>query len=107
MKQGSCSYEEQETTISMYPKVVGRSEMYSSEPPVKRRMMKWAEQYPEEFVIEKEDDVGIFVSCPRDWFRIGPPRRVTLSPEQKASLAERMRRLRSAVEDVEKVEEEV
>jgi len=87
----AVSLEEQETTINLYPKAVDKSEIYSCEPNVKKKMLEYAEKYPDEFVITKQDEVGIFASVPRDWFKFKPPRRLTMTPEQRAAAAERMK----------------
>lgn len=88
----TISLEEQETTINLYPRVVDKSEIYSCEPNVKKKMLEYAEKYPDEFVITKQDELGIFASVPRDWFKIKPPRRLTMTPEQRAAAAERMKK---------------
>lgn len=92
MEKMHTSLEEQESTINLYPKSQGNSEFYSCEPALMKRVKKWAEMYPEEFIIEKEDEIGIFANAPRDWFSIRPPRRLTMSPEQRAAASERMKK---------------
>ena len=91
MAQLFASIEEQETTINMYPKSMGDCDIYTSEPYTKKKFRKLAEKYPE-FVIEKEDEIGIFAHAPRDWFKISPPRRLSMTPEQRAAVAERLRK---------------
>ena len=99
MEKKSVSVEEQETTFNLYPKITGTScDIYSCEPAMIKRIKKYAERYPQELKIEKEDAYGIFASCPRDWFPFKPPRRLTspMSEERKKAAAERMAAVRAA-----------
>lgn len=99
MEKKSVSIEEQETTFNLYPKASDAlCDIYSCEPAMIKRIKKYAERYPEEFKIEKEDNYGIFANCPRDWFPFRPPRRLTspMTEERKKAAAERMAAARSA-----------
>lgn len=92
MKKMSVSIDEQETTMNVFPKAAGiPCEIYSSIPSEVTRIKKYAEQYPDEVVITKEDEIGIFATAPAKWFKFTPPRRgKVLTEEEKAELRERM-----------------
>lgn len=58
------------------------------------KIKKLAEQYPDDVEIKnrpEENDGCICATMPSDWLRISPPRRVEMTEEQKAELAERLR----------------
>ena len=64
----------------------------SDEPRWKNRILKLAEEYPEDvFIIRRseENDNCIYAKVPVKWIRIKPPRQ--MSPEHKAAAAERMK----------------
>ena len=92
----SVKLDEQETVISLAPRSVGKSFIYSCEPDMKKRILKLAEKFPEGLIIEKidEDGVGIQATCTRDWFKFSPPRSLTMTAERKAELAERLKHAR-------------
>lgn len=58
----------------------------------KNRMKKLAEEHPDEVDISWEDETYVTGHVPVNWVKINPPRVYT--EEQKAEMAERMRRLR-------------
>lgn len=90
-----CAFEEQETTINMYPKKIDEmADVYTSDPVMRNKLMKLREAEPESVEIEKEDEVGLFVRVPRKWIKISIPRKVSMSEEQRAASAERLRRAR-------------
>ena len=58
------------------------------------KIKKLAEQYPDDVEIKnrpEENDGCICATMPSDWLRISPPRKVEMTEEQKAELAERLR----------------
>lgn len=58
------------------------------------KIRKLADQYPDDVEIKnrpEENDGCICATMPSDWLRISPPRKVEMSEEQKAELAERLR----------------
>lgn len=61
------------------------------------RIRKLAAEHPEEVDIkyQPEENGGyLYGTIPRTWLRIGPPPKRTMSEEQKAAAAERMRAIR-------------
>ena len=61
------------------------------------RMLKLAEQYPEEVQIlamPETNDGCLYMKCPASWLVIRHPKRVSLTDEQRAAAAERMRKWR-------------
>ena len=76
------------------------------------RMLKLAEQYPEEVQIlamPETNDGCLYMKCPASWLVIRHPKRVSLTDEQKAATAERLRasrKRRSADESEKDTEDE-
>ena len=71
----------------------------SDEQKWKTRLMKLAVKHPEKVTIRKrpeENDGCIYLTLPRDWIRVKPPRE--LSEEQKAAVAERLMKAREKAE---------
>lgn len=69
------------------------------------RIKKLAEQFPEEVqILAVNEDGSIFAHIPVRFIRVGAPRKVEMSDEQKAELAERFRLAREKIraEEVEK-----
>ena len=63
----------------------------------KNRLAKLAKEYPDqvEHLITNLDGSVVY-HVPKAWVRISPPRRVTMSEEQKAISAERLRKYRES-----------
>lgn len=58
------------------------------------RIHRLKEQFPDEVTIlaePEENDGCIYAKVPYDWLKIGPKRRVNLTDEEKAILAEKLR----------------
>lgn len=58
------------------------------------KIYKLKEKYPNEVTIEcaPDDNYGMLVAfIPKSWMKISPPKKVNLTDEQKAAMAERMR----------------
>ena len=69
------------------------------------RIKKLAEQYPEEVqILAVNDDGSVFAHIPVRFIKVGAPRKVDMSDERKAELAERFRLAREKIraEEVEK-----
>ena len=65
---------------------------------LRNRILRLAEQYPGDVRIIKtaeENDGCIYCELPSKWARISPPRKVEYSDEQRAAMAERMRKAKS------------
>ena len=61
------------------------------------RLLKLAEQRPDEAQIIKhpDDNYGyLLINIPKTWFKISPPKTRTMSEEQKAALVERLQKSR-------------
>ena len=61
------------------------------------RMRKLAEQYPDDVIIKMDDpEFGLKVLVPKTWFKEPrpPAKRGTMTDEQKAAAAERLRKAR-------------
>ena len=65
------------------------------------KIVKLKEEYPNDVVITHENaDGSICVNLPYDWFRLPKPKaKRNFTPEQKAAMAERMRKMRQAKEN--------
>ncbi len=67
----------------------------SDEPRWRNRILKLAEEHPDEVVIirrPEENDSCIYAKVPVKWIRINPPRQI--SPEAREAGAERLARYR-------------
>ena len=63
------------------------------------RMLKLAEQYPEEVQIlamPETNDGCLYMKCPASWLVIRHPKKMNITDEQKAAAAERLRKAREA-----------
>ena len=61
------------------------------------KVLKLKERYPDSVRIIKmpeENDGCIYCELPTEWFTIRPPRKVDLTDEKRAELAERMKQIR-------------
>lgn len=59
------------------------------------RIKKLAEQFPEEVqILSTNEDGSIFAHIPVRFIKVGAPRKVEMTDEQKAELAERFRQTR-------------
>ena len=60
---------------------------------LKNRVMKLAEEYPDDVEIRREPDENggfLVAKIPAKWVKITPPRRLELTDEQKEELRERL-----------------
>ena len=65
----------------------------------RNRMTKLAEQYPDDVKITvraEENDGCINALFPAKWLKIGPPRKLNYTDEQKQAIAERLQKAREA-----------
>lgn len=89
---------EQETIINMFPSGVSdKAYVYTCIPNVMNRLRKLCEDYPDQVAIMDGTD-HIDATVPREWIKIAPKRRCTLSDEQKRANAERLAAYRKAKE---------
>lgn len=66
------------------------------------RLMKLAEQYPDEVeIIERPEtnDGCLYLKCPADWLLIRHPKKMNYTEEQRAAMAERIKNIRVPKED--------
>jgi hypothetical protein len=62
----------------------------------KNRLVKLAEQHPDDVeCVAVNRDGSMMFHVPESWIKIRPPRKVNMSDERKAKLAERMRNIRN------------
>ena len=70
---------------------------YSSDSKWIARMVQLANERPDEVEIVYKDEDGMLAHCPASWFKPPkPPIKRDLAPEQRAELAERMKRARES-----------
>lgn len=68
------------------------------------RIMKLAEQYPDEVeIIERPEtnDGCLYMKCPADWLLIRHPKKMNYTEEQRAAMAERIKNIRVPKDDEE------
>lgn len=68
------------------------------------RLMKLAEQYPDEVeIIERPEtnDGCLYLKCPADWLLIRHPKKMNYTEEQRAAMAERIKSIRVPKDDEE------
>ena len=62
----------------------------------KNRLCKLAEDHPDDVeCVAVNRDGSMMFHVPKSWIKIRPPRKVNMSDERKAELAERMRNIRN------------
>lgn len=72
------------------------------------RLMKLAEQYPDEVeIIElpETNDGCLYLKCPADWLLIRHPKKMNYTEEQRAAMADRLNKIRSTKNDDEEGDE--
>ena len=85
--------EEQETSISMTPDD-NKAFVYSSDPMVVRRLLKYLSEYPDVCRLEIRDGCGVAITMPKDWVIYKPRKKRVLSEEQRQLAAERLANVR-------------
>ena len=97
--QVSDGYSFTETVIDHYP----GQEYFSvstGERRMKNRLRKLREQHPEEVICMAENtDGSVYYHVPVSYVQIRPPRKINMSDEQRAALAERMRNMNASADD--------
>lgn len=92
----SYSFEEQETTINMYPAQMCKyAEIFSCIPHMIKRLKKLAGDYPSDVVV-RECDGCVFATVPMEWVKIAPKRKTNLTEEQRKAINERLSACREA-----------
>ena len=71
----------------------------SSETKWINKILKLKEKYPDEVEIicmPENNNGSIFAHIPKSWMKVSPPKQVNYTEEQKAAMAERMRKCRKS-----------
>jgi hypothetical protein len=69
---------------------------YSSEAKWIRKMHELQSEYPEEVTITHQSQDYILVHIPKTWLKIKPPRKMTLTDDQRQAAAQRLYEARKA-----------
>lgn len=91
-----------ETAMGYLTEDEGRAWFSSDEKKWKNRIMKLAEEYPEQVkitVYPEDNDGCINAWIPAKWIRVKPPIKRNLTEEQRMAMAERMRKQKDAVDE--------
>ena len=59
-----------------------------------RKIKSLQQSHPNDIQILKESEDGILVHIPKSWMKITPPRKMTLTDEQRLAAGERMKNAR-------------
>ena len=93
--KSAYALDEQETIINVLPTVVSdKAEIYTCIPPMMNRLLKLQQEYPSDVVVSQGDGY-INATVPRDWIKVQPKRKCTLTAEQKQANAERLKAYRN------------
>ena len=87
----------------------GRAWFSSDEKKWKNRIMKLAEEYPEQVkitVYPEDNDGCINAWIPAKWIRVKPPVKRNLTEEQRMAMSERLKKAREAGNEDEEEDEE-
>lgn len=76
--------------------------LYSSETKWMRKIKQLQSDYPDSVQIMNETSESMVVHIPKSWFKVTPPRKMTLTDEQRAAAAERMTKARQNKKGVNK-----
>ena len=66
----------------------------TTEPKWIRKIKSLQQSHPNDIQIIKESKDGILVHIPKSWMKITPPRKMTLTDEQRLAAGERMKNAR-------------
>lgn len=91
----SISLLEQETII-LYNRAEKTASVYTFEPTLKRKLKSAMDKYPELVrVVQEEDSDGVMeFEVPKDWIKVTPKVKKTLSEEEKKIRVERLSKVR-------------
>ena len=93
--KSAYALDEQETIINVLPTVVSdKAEIYTCIPPMMNRLLKLQQEYPSDVVVSQGDGY-INATVPKDWIKVQPKRKCTLTAEQKQANAERLKAYRN------------
>ena len=98
-----------ETAMGYLTEDEGRAGFSSDEKKWKKRIMKLAEEYPEQVkitVYPEDNDGCINAWIPAKWIRVKPPVKRNLTDEQRMAMSERLKKAREAGNEDEEEDEE-
>lgn len=98
-----------ETAMGYLTEDEGRAWFSSDERKWKKRIMKLAEEYPEQVkitVYPEDNDGCINAWIPAKWIRVKPPVKRNLTDEQRMAMSERLKKAREAGNEDEEEDEE-
>ncbi len=98
-----------ETAMGYLTEDEGRAWFSSDERKWKKRIMKLAEEYPEQVkitVYPEDNDGCINAWIPAKWIRVKPPIKRNLTDEQRMAMSERLKKAREAGNEDEEEDEE-
>lgn len=98
-----------ETAMGYLTEDEGRAWFSSDEKKWKNRIMKLAEEYPEQVkitVYPEDNDGCINAWIPAKWIRVKPPVKRNLTEEQRMAMSERLKKAREAGNEDEEEDEE-
>lgn len=98
-----------ETEMGYLTEDEGRAWFSSDERKWKKRIMKLAEEYPEQVkitVYPEDNDGCINAWIPAKWIRVKPPVKRNLTEEQRMAMSERLKKAREAGNEDEEEDEE-
>lgn len=83
--------EEKETIIN-YNQAESEASVWTFDPKVIRTLRKMAEERPDECKVVKEGpEESVEFSVPKKWVKVKPPKKMELSEERKAQMAEHLK----------------
>lgn len=98
-----------ETAMGYLTEDEGRAWFSSDERKWRNRIMKLAEEYPEQVkitVYPEDNDGCINAWIPAKWIRVKPPVKRNLTDEQRMAMSERLKKAREAGNEDEEEDEE-
>lgn len=98
-----------ETAMGYLTEDEGRAWFSSDERKWKKRIMKLAEEYPEQVkitVYPEDNDGCINAWIPAKWIRVKPPIKRNLTDEQRMAMSERLKKAREVGNEDEEEDEE-
>ena len=92
----SYSFDEQETTINMFPANVSKTaEIFSCIPAMMNKLRELAVSHPSDVAIKDNEDC-VFATVPTSWIKISPKRKSNMTEEQRKANTERLMRYMEA-----------
>lgn len=70
----------------------------SDEKKIVNKIMKLAKEYPDSIILKakpEENDGCVYAWLPKDWIKIYPPRKITMTDERRKQMVENMAKVRA------------